>query len=46
MSEIERPSANPEAGEVPPPLPAPDQTAFRQAVRDHAALLLGRLDAL
>lgn len=33
MSEVDRTRTDPETGNLPPPLPAPDQTAFRQAVR-------------
>ena len=37
MSEVDRPAPEPEAGTLLPPLPPPDQTAFRQAARIAAA---------
>jgi len=37
VSEVDRARTDPETGDIPPPLPAPDQTAFRQAVRIAAA---------
>ena len=37
MSEVDRPAPEPEAGALPPPLPPPDQPAFRQSARIAAA---------